>query len=109
MKPSLSDRRNDNLLTCPWLPARTDGRTTFAPRAAWKQTCSLKYGSAREAFIEKNRGHYQAIQARRGERGASGSRTARHHRHRSQGLWAAEGSRRTLSRRGIHRGLSTQG
>jgi len=40
-------------LTCPGCPPGTDGRTTFAPRAAWKQTCSLKYGSAREAFSEK--------------------------------------------------------
>src|ERR1700723_1103397 len=63
-----------------------------------QQVCSLKYETTREAFSEKNRSHHQAIQARRGERSAPGSRIAGHYGHRGQGLRTAEGSRRTLSR-----------
>src|ERR1700733_14630030 len=70
---------------------------------------TLQYEDARETLSEKNRSYHQAVQARRGQGGAAGGRTARYHRHRSQGLRAAEGSRRTLSRGGVHRGLSAQG
>src|SRR6185437_12018579 len=58
---------------------------------------------------EEDRGHHQAIQARRGEGSAPGSWTPGHHRHGSQGLRAPERSRRTLSRRRVHRGLFAQG
>ena len=91
-------------------PIRPAERSITAQRCAiWKQRCSLQFGSAGEAFSEEDRSHHQAVQARRGEGGASGSRTAGHHRHRSQGLRPAEGPRRTLSRRRIHRRLPAQG
>jgi len=56
-----------------------------------KQTSSPDDGSARETFSEKNRSHHQAIQARRGERSAPGSRIARYHRYRGQGFRAQKG------------------
>src|ERR1700710_2222277 len=87
------------------LPVRTDDRIACASRATSKQRSSLQYGNAWEAFSEKNRSHHQAIQARRGERGASGSGIAGHHSYRSKGFWPSEGPRRTLSRCGIHRRL----
>src|SRR5580704_10337870 len=72
-------------------------------------TLKSEMRSAQEAFREKNRSHHQAIQARRGQRSAPGSWTARHYRHRSQGVRAAKGPRRALSRRGVHCRLSAQG
>src|SRR5260370_41266052 len=90
---------------CPRRFGGTSDRTTCDLSATSKPTCTLKYENAREAFSEKNRSHHQAVQARRGERSAPGSRTARHHRERSQGVQATEGTRRTLSRSGVYRRL----
>ena len=87
-------------------PARLKDRTA-APRATSKQLQS-EFRSARETFSEENRSHHQAIQARRGERSASGSRTQGITVTEAKGL-AGKRARRTVSRRGIHRGLPAQG
>src|SRR6185436_3807081 len=58
---------------------------------------------------EEGRSDHQAVQARRGEGSPSRDRRVRHHRYRGQGLRPAEGSHRTLPRRGIRRRFPAQG
>src|SRR5690606_7519210 len=61
------------------------------------------------AADEEDRSHHQAIQARRGDGGASGGRRAGAFGHRGQGLRTPEGPYRTLPRRRICRRLPAQG
>src|ERR1700733_10678317 len=57
---------------------------------------------------EADHGHYQAIQAGRGARGAVPPWRSGHDRHGSQRLWPPEGPHGDLSRRGICRELPAQ-
>src|SRR6202012_5194693 len=65
-------------------------------------TLTFYFRNAREALSEEDRSHHQAVQARRGEGSASGSRSAGDHGDRGQRLRTAERSCRTVSWRGIY-------
>src|SRR5258708_34749573 len=58
---------------------------------------------------EEDRGGDQTLQTRRGEGGAAGGRTARHHCHGGEGLRAPERTHRALSRSRICGRFSPQG
>ena len=77
--------------------------------ANFVNTASARTLGRAEGAHEKDRSDHQAVQARRSEGGAAGSRRPGHHRDRGQGLRPPEGPYRALSRRRICRGFPAQG
>src|SRR5713101_6815586 len=63
----------------------------------------------REETYEEGRGNHQAVQTRRGQRGAVEYRGAGVDGQRGEGIRAPEGAYRALPRRGVRGGFSAQG